>query len=225
MENPMRKFTFRGHDFYFTKTPAIDALINEIFSDNYHVLQYGIQFGAGDIILDLGANEGVFSIMMAKLFPLVQIYSVEAISSTYKTLLSNIASNHTANINPWNCGVGGNTGQREFTVCNNFSGGSSSVMSIFDKHHHRKETVKIFSMQDLFNLLKVSHCKLLKIDIEGMEHEVLLNCTDFSRIDNMVAEIHINSHLQKSGYSTSKLVNYIRERTNLIHYETCQMAE
>ena len=222
----MRKFTFRGHNFYFTQTPAIDALINEIFSDNYHVLQSGLQFVAGDIIIDLGANEGVFSIMMAKLFPAADIYSVEAISSTYRTLLSNIASNHCSNIHPFNCGVGGETGKREFVVCNDFSGGSSSVMRhTFSKLHHHKEMVNIYSMQDIFNKLNIDYCKLLKIDIEGMEHETILNCENLMRIENLVGEFHINSNLQSQGYSTAQLVTYIRERTNLIHYETCQMAE
>jgi FkbM family methyltransferase len=220
----MHKFTFRNLDFYFQPTPAIQPLINEIFSDNYHILQSGIQFGTGDTILDLGANEGVFSIMMAKLFPKATIYSVEAISSTYKTLLANISLNHCPNIHPLNCGVGGNTGKREFTVCKDFSGGSSSVMKTFDKIHHHKEVVNILSMQDIFDKLNIDYCKLLKIDVEGMEHEAILNA-DLSCIEHLVGEFHINSLLQSQGYSTSRLVNYIRERTNLIHYETCQMAE
>ncbi|RPH75522.1 hypothetical protein EHM76_01465, partial [bacterium] len=60
---------FRGHKFHFNDTRDSPGLLQEIFSDNYLVLKKNIKFEKGDVILDLGANEGFFSIMMAKLYP------------------------------------------------------------------------------------------------------------------------------------------------------------
>ena len=80
------KKEFHGKTFYFFNTPTISALINEIFADNYHIVRSGINIDPGDVILDLGANEGVFSIMMAGLFPRARIIAMEPVGRTYKHL-------------------------------------------------------------------------------------------------------------------------------------------
>src|SRR3972149_2781619 len=79
MGNPIIAHEFKGNKFYFNSTPQAEVLIGEIFSDNYHVLQKGIEFLPGDVILDIGACEGMFSIMMAKLFPQTRVIALEPV--------------------------------------------------------------------------------------------------------------------------------------------------
>ena len=75
----MIEHDFRGHKFYFKETKDAPLLIQEIFADNYGVLAKGIEFRQGDVILDVGANEGLFSILMSKLYPQTRIIALEPV--------------------------------------------------------------------------------------------------------------------------------------------------
>jgi FkbM family methyltransferase len=221
----VKSINFNGHRFLFAATNTLPALINEIFSDNYHIIQSGLQFSSIDTIVDLGANEGIFSILMAKLFPSCRIIAVEPIYSTYKTLITNIGLNKADNVYPVNVGIAAVEDKYDFTVSKDFSGGSSAVISTFDPAGHVKVTAPVIPLDKLFSDFEVTRCKLLKIDVEGMEHEILLNTNALPLIDNLVGEFHINKLLSSRGYSLAKLITHVKEKTNLLHYETCFMAE
>lgn len=218
-------FNFNGHRFNFHKTNTSPALINEIFSDNYHIIQSGMKFGRGDVIIDLGANEGMFSIMMAKLFPNSTVYGFEPVSRTYKQLLANISINKIDNIHTFQCGAGKESGVIEITVDRKYSGGSSSVMKTFDHSSHFKEEIKIVTIDSIFSTNRIDRCKLLKIDIEGMEHEALKATTVWDKIENVVGEFHINQFLIEQGHGTTDLVNLVTSKSNLLYYEYCKMSE
>jgi FkbM family methyltransferase len=219
------KLELNGHKYYFTKTLTAPALIEEIFSDNYRILSSKLNFQPNDIILDLGANEGMFSILMAKTYPKVKVISIEPVTRTYKQLLENISLNKLHNITTYQCAVGNSSRKQEIVVSNEYSGGSSLEITYVDKDHY-KEVVQVTPIADIFTMFKIDRCKLLKIDVEGLEHETLMDNDEIlSKIDNLVGEIHINTKLHKQGYSTAKLYNYLKEKTNLIHYDSCYMAE
>jgi FkbM family methyltransferase len=222
----LKKFdNLSNQTFYFNPTPTAPALIDEIFLDNYTVFRNKLKFPAGSIILDIGANEGMFSILMAKSFPAAKIISLEPVKRTYKQLLDNIVLNHVNNIVTLNLGLAEESGTREIIVSNEYSGGSSTVIT-YNEQDHYKETISLISLDELFEKSKIKHCRLLKIDIEGMEYESLLVASgSLKLIDNVVGEIHINNRLQNLGYSVEGLVSHIKSHTNLLYYDRCKMAE
>ena len=219
------KKQLHGKTFYFFNTPTIEALVNEIFSDNYHILQSKVEIYPGDVILDLGANEGVFTIMMAGLFPSARIIALEPVGRTYKQLLANISINHInpASIQTYQLGIGGSARDEHITIDNVHSGGSSVYMTPYAASH--TETIHLTTLDELFKTQAINRCKILKIDVEGMEHETLLQTSVLPKVDHVVAEIHINKRLQEAGYSIEKLASHIQSQTNLLHYEKCYMSE
>lgn len=217
------KKEFNGHTFYFHQTPTIGALINEIFSDNYHILQSGIEIRPADVILDLGANEGVFSILMAKLFPDAHVIALEPVSRTYKQMIANISLNHLPNVMTLQLGVGNSRREDAITIDDTFSGGSSVYMTPYPGSHI--ESIKVMSLDELFKILNFNRCRVMKIDVEGMEHETLLQTSVLPKVDYVVAEIHINRRLQEKGYSVEKLADHIRSLTSMPYYERCYMSE
>jgi len=219
------KKTLHGKTFYFFNTPTIEALVNEIFADNYHILQSKVEIYPGDVILDLGANEGVFSILMAGLFPKARIISLEPVARTYKQLLANISINHInpASILTWMMGIAGSARDEQITIDNVHSGGSSVYMTPYEASY--TETIHLTTLDEIFKILAINRCKILKIDVEGMEHEALLNTSILPKVDHVVGEIHINKRLQAEGYSVEKLVSHIQSQTNLLYYEKCYMSE
>jgi FkbM family methyltransferase len=220
------KLEGQGKTFEFYNTPTAPSLTWEIFGDNYHVLSFrsGLKFDDGDIVVDLGANEGMFSIMIAKLFPQVTVVALEPVPRTFCQLLANIKLNNVTNIIPYNMGVGAKDSSVDMTVCKIYSGGSSSLIT-FNPESHTKEHVRICTIDDLFYKEKIQHCKLLKIDIEGMEHEALYATECLDKVEYLVGEIHINERLKEEGYSIERLLEYVQSKTKVIHVDCIKMAE
>jgi len=223
---PIMELEFRGYRFYFAQTPSTQSLINETFGDNYKVLAAvdgGLKFNDGDVMLDLGACEGVFSIMMAKLFPGLRVIALEPVPRTFNYLLKNIELNG-VRIEAKNIGVG-TRGKRELVVSRDHSGGSSGVCT-FVPSDHLSVTVDLMPLEDVFEEFKIDRVKLLKIDIEGMEYEVLYNAEDIlPRVDLFTGEFHMNNKLDFDGRRMDGLANWIANRTKLLCIQPCRMAE
>lgn len=221
----MATHSFRGIDFKFSDTKDIPNLIPEIFSDNYKVLAHNIEFKQGDVILDVGANEGVFSIMMSKIYPQTRIIALEPVPRTFKTLSENIALNHCTNIQVVEIGAGRNgDGGHALFVSKDYSGGSTSLCT-YNPDHHIKTEVKILPLDDIFEQFNISQCKLMKMDIEGMEYEALYFSNVLPRTEFMAAEFHMNRRLEFASRRMDGLINWVSNRTKLIHFDRCMMAE
>ena len=219
----MIEHTYQGFKFYFNETPTAPALIKEIFSDNYKILEKGLTFRDGDVILDIGANEGMFSIMMAKLFPHTRIVALEPVPRTFYQMIRNIGLNG-MNITALNIGVGAERGIQNLVVSKEFSGGSTGFCT-FDPETHIKAEVDIYTLDDIFSVAGIERVRILKIDCEGGEYETIYNSTALGKVDAMVGEFHINKMLASKGYSIDGLAKWVSERTELVHYESCYMAE
>ena len=174
-----------------------------------------------------GTSEGraTNNIMMAGLFPRARIIAMEPVGRTYKQLLANISINH---INPlsittWPMGIGGSARDEQITIDNIHSGGSSVYMTPYAASH--TETIHLATLDEVFKLMAITRCKILKIDVEGMEHETLLQTSVLPKVDYVVGEFHINKRLQEAGYSVEKLAKHVQSQTNLLHYESCYMSE
>ena len=225
MTEPILTHEFRGQKFYFNSTPTAPALIREIFGDNYKVLEKNIEFRPGDVILDIGANEGMFSIFMSKLFPKIRIISLEPVPRTYFQMVRNVGLNGCTNIEAYNIGVG-KPGQHTaiLNVHNEFSGGSSAVDTFHAEDHYQTE-VGLISLDDAFELYRIDKCRLLKCDCEGMCYDIFYPTKVLSRVDYMVIEIHHNLRLEYQGRRPDGLRTWLAGRTNLIHVQLCRMAE
>jgi hypothetical protein len=70
-----------------------------------------------------------------------------------------------------------------------------------------------------------SRCRLMKMDIEGMEYETLYFTNVLSRVDYMTMEVHINSMLEYKGRRADGLITWVGGQTRLIHVNVCKMTE
>jgi FkbM family methyltransferase len=220
----MEEIEFRGKKFYFNDTPTSKALISEIFNDNYKIFERGIKFEPGDVVIDIGANEGMFSIMMAKLFPDIMVIALEPVGRTFYQMMRNIGLNGVINIEAVNRGVGKEKRIAAMNVHKTFSGGSSLV-DTFDEQNHERVMVTLDSIDEIWSEYRLGRVKLMKIDIEGGEYAALYACKYLNKVDNLVGEFHINKYLQSRGYDIDELATWVGARTNLVHYDRCKMAE
>lgn len=220
---------YKGIGYKFHTTPTLPGLIKEIFNDNYKIFERGVQFSPGDIVVDIGANEGIFSIMLAKMFPGVKVIACEPVPRTFFQMLRNVGLNGVTNVITHNCGVGKDSGTLPMVVNDEFSGGSSGVQQVFDKDKNRLIQVDILSLDKYLTkycLADENRIRLMKMDIEGMEYDALYHSTLLERVDYFVGEFHVNKFLTDvKRRDVKELATYVGSKTNLIFYETCYMAE
>ena len=137
------------------------------------------------IVIDLGANIGLFSMLVFNLASSATVYSVEPSRVTYQVLEKNRKANPKLNWQTYWSAIwvdDGEIGFIEDTKAStasyvNATGGNTVVPSM--------------SLATLFSKCTKSSIDLLKVDIEGSEEEVLCQNSDLlSRVETIIVEIH-----------------------------------
>ena len=175
---------------------------------------YGIGnlvFQEGDYVIDLGANNGMFSAFLALKYPYIKIIAVEARSDNYNHLVNTLAANNIKNVIPLNIAIAMNDREIVISGSTENSGGGSIYSNWWGNVDNPEiiENCPSISLDKLFKMFGISQCKLLKCDIEGAEYEVFLNTTKLKDIDYISAEIHPPPAAYRN-FSKEKLIEYIK---------------
>jgi len=166
------------------------------------------------IILDIGANVGVYSLYCSLYYDVARIYAYEPHPEAFSQLERNIKINNMAGkICPIKKAITGSDGQDIFYQDEESSRGSSTMRK-FDKQF----TVQTLSLAGIFKELDIQHCDIAKIDIEGSEYPSILNCSgevlrniktiliecheDFASSNARYTKKEIRAHLENSGFTT-----------------------
>lgn len=157
------------------------------------------------IIYDCGANVGTSCLYFKQLFPYAKIKAFEADPMIAKRLKNNLFKNKINDIEVIDSAVWVNKDGIEFSS-EGADGGSI---------YGESKKIKLNSIRLKDFLDKEEHVDLLKIDIEGAEYEVLLDCENsLTSVDNLFVEYHSwNKNTQK----LSEILE-IFERNNFRYY-------
>jgi len=167
------------------KSTDLMALTNVWMINEYDV--DGFEINSSDIIIDIGAHIGLFSLLVSQFCKTGKIFSFEPIRENFDLLVSNLALNHIENVFPFNVGVSKKSGK-----LNLFLNNDQSAHSIFPKGPE-SITVEATSLQKIFDEKQISSCKLLKLDCEGAEYDIIdsLPVEYLDKIQNMAIEYHL----------------------------------
>ena len=161
------------------------ALTNVWMINEYDVEDFEIN--TNDTVIDIGAHIGLFSLLVSQLCKTGKILSFEPVSENFDLLVSNLKLNRIENILPFNMAVSKNSGRLDLFLNND-----QSAHSIFSKSSE-SISAESTSLQKIFDENKISSCKLLKLDCEGAEYEIIdsLPSEYLDKIQNMVIEYHL----------------------------------
>jgi FkbM family methyltransferase len=164
-------------------------LFDEVIANNtYHINQDHIK---NHLVIDIGANQGMFSILSAELGA-AHVIAVEPVSSTYELLQSNIkqAGHSTEITTVKKIALGKPDIPRSISV--NPKSGHNSVYKSTGDH----ELVATASLTQLIAMWPGHEPVFLKMDCEGSEHDILWDSEPetWSRISAVAVEIHGNMH-------------------------------
>ena len=160
------------------------ALTNVWMINEYDIENFKIN--TNDIIIDIGAHIGLFSLLVSQLCKTGKILSFEPVRENFDLLVSNLKLNHIENVLPFNMAI-----SKNLDKLNLFLNDDQSAHSIFPKSSE-SISVESTSLQKIFEENKISSCKLLKLDCEGAEYEIIdsLPSEYLNKIQNIVMEYH-----------------------------------
>ena len=130
------------------------------------------------VVIDIGANIGTFTTWMAKAFPKGKIHSFEPQRAVFQMLSGNAAINNLYNVYTYNMGLGKENTMVEFEEPNYFEkndfGTFSLVQDIITEKTNNKIVVQINTLDWFVECYKIPKVHLLKVDVEGMDLDVLI---------------------------------------------------
>lgn len=145
-------------------------------------------------VIDIGASVGDFSIFCASSFKNCKCFSFEPRQSAFDLMKENILANR--------------LGDR-IKACPLALSAKGGKIKIGDNTNNST------SLEDVFKDNGIDRCDLLKMDIEGMEYEVLFNTK--KEIMQRIGAITMECHVYDNGENLSKLVQYLtKENFNCI---------
>ena len=193
---------FKFYDFIFSG--VTEYMPNEIDDYNFD----SIDFKDGDVVIDIGGNIGTVSIYLAKKYPFLKIYAFEPVKQNYENFLKNIELNNINKdiIKVFNLAI--TKDRRDVILTSPFNNsGASNIYNNFRGSgniiSNNDISIKSITFDDIFSNNNISKCKLLKIDCEGAEYEILYsaNVENLKNCEYMRAEFHGKKYKQKDLYN------------------------
>jgi FkbM family methyltransferase len=203
---------------YYDSDPSGLGCITEIVERNEYQLDQFISFEQKSL-LDIGANCGVATIILAKQNPLSTVYSFEPDKNVFELLKANIAANQLQNVILHNCAVSKkNIETLELCIHPCYSGGNSTYSNKdqFDTIFTSNITtyiVPVISLDKIINKYSLTEIELLKIDCEGGEYDILYD-SDYVKnkyIKNIVGEFHNLRYNTSITHTADELLIYCNE--------------
>ena len=182
---------------------AVAKIVMHEVADSYRL--DGFTARDGDVILDIGAHVGIVSIYLAKRWPGARIYAFEPVWANFDKLERNIKANAVTNVRTFQLAVSGNG--RYLRLRGDLTQNSGGI-SAYAGGNGRARKVASVTLEQIFTNLRIDRCRLLKIDCEGAEYEILEAAGDLlQRVDCLVGEFHINARMELMGYSPQALLS------------------
>lgn len=145
----------------------------------------------GMCFIDIGANAGLFSLMAAKrVGPTGLVIAFEPSPAQFARLVANIRENGGGNILPMQLAIADQTAQLDFSGGNPHHTGKNHVYVASDREDPRK-VVGVNLSEDFTAVGKIisTRSTVIKIDVEGFEHQVLIGIDSLLRLRSVVSVI------------------------------------
>ena len=190
---------------FIVRTGIFDKTGKEIDKDVIREIFYSNCYGVGEneikdeIIVDLGAHIGVFSVYAALCGAKI-VYAYEPLKSNYDLLVKNIAVNNLQNkIIPIQKAITGQKGKAKIVA-------NSRDSYIYENGDEEVNTITLY---DIFVENKIPYAGLMKVDIEGSEYEMFERATPnvLQKIKMIVGEYHKGD--------LGNLINKVKETHNV----------
>lgn len=179
------EISFRDNYKIICPKKNIDVIIETCVNEDYSGSFYKIK--KDDLIIDIGANLGSFSMYAANKG--ANVLSFEPDSYNFNYLLKNIKINNFENkIKAYNVAISDKPGTVKLSINDNHA-----CNSIMDSDQYNTLDVTSTTIDIIINELKIQKINLIKIDVEGAEYIILPNISkeSYKKIEKIIGEYHL----------------------------------
>lgn len=186
---------------YCTPNSATRWRVDTLFTKEPDTIEWIRGFETGDILLDIGANVGMYSIFAAKTRG-IRVYAFEPESQNYALLYKNIVLNGISDLVTGYCAALSDEETFSLLYLSDFHAGVSCHTFGAALDHHLRERPSghvqgCFSttLDQLVQRRVVPVPTHIKIDVDGLEHKVLdggRNTLADRRVKSVLVEINTN---------------------------------
>lgn len=174
----------------------------------------------GDVCLDVGANIGAHTLVMAQsVGPKGRVVAIEPHPRVCKRLLANLALNHIGWVTVVQAALSEKDGTADFYgfAEDAFEQGISSFLP--DEEAKQKLTVWTIRGSTLQKELGLTRCDFLKIDVEGFESVVLRELSGLiTTYRPLIICEYRKQHWQKFGHSLEQVLEQLRAQSYHLYY-------
>lgn len=207
---------------WFKKNCAFSSIetYNEIFKENAHFLVPAFSGLDAKVVVDLGANEGFYALKIKENNSTCKVICVEPNPYAFEILKKNVKTNFLKDVILINKAIGVN-GRMPFEIVKEVTAIGGKSLSIVPRAWLKKEFieqiyVETITLEKLCEEYNVDNIDILKIDVEGMELEILKN---EKNVLNIVDKIVVERHSKEVG---NKIVDFLTKcGFKLVYEEEC----
>jgi FkbM family methyltransferase len=128
----------------------------------------------GDVFFDVGANVGFFSLIAARLVrPTGAVCCFEPVTENAAAVRQNAVLNDLANVRVFETALGNAPGVAEFLLTEWDGGGTLANSAVRPTDPVSRRRVSVAVLDDLMDSLSLPQPSFVKIDVEGVEMQVL----------------------------------------------------
>lgn len=175
-----------------------------------HFVQHHVQIRPGGVFLDIGANLGWYSLLLAKRFPSARIHAYEPEPQNHALLLENVRRNSCANVTVHQVAVSATSGEQQFYPHADKNLGRHSLLPINDLP---PITVRTVRLDDHLATLGIApeEVDLVKIDIEGYELPALRSAPRLLAARPLILAEYAPKYMRQGGLDPA---DYLRLLTD-----------
>lgn len=155
----------------------------------------------GDVVIDAGANVGLFAAWLGRRFPAVRVLAFEPFAENFALLEANVRAAGAGNVAAHRAGLGGETGVGQMEAV-----GARSLDHRLTAAADGPDAVPVHSFADAVRLAG-GRVALFKIDIEGSEYDLFdrADPADVAAVERFAVEYHDHVRAGTSALVAAKL--------------------
>ena len=148
-----------------------------------------------NIFIDIGANFGVYSLRISKLFQMLKVIAFEPVLTTFKKLKMNIKINNLGKrIKIYNVGLSNSNGLKKMIALKrrNYIQSGGFSFNVPQRKLNDEDVIQFHKSMKGDEVLKFKKEKIvIKIDVEGYENKVLLGIKNLLNNNKILLQIEI----------------------------------
>jgi len=202
--------TFDGFEVAYRTGTSDESVINEHSFDKDIFFPGVPEYdpGEGDVIIDIGAHIGTFSLLAATKAKSGLVYAIEASEDTFNMLKINAALNNSSNISVHHLAISDKDG-----TCTLYHDTGNWGHSTVKQLSRYSETVEASTLSSFMDRNGITKCHFMKLNCEGGEFPILLSTPAdvLGRFGTILVLYHgdlwanntendLTAHLEASGF-------------------------